>query len=184
MFRIEARPNGFVLTLAGAVGIAEMTLWYLHSVKRLATVSEPFSLIVDARKLNPLGGHAQLELVEGQVLYRTRGLIRSAVITTDEKVGRQLQRLAEQSGIASRERYIDASTVPDWQLAAVAWARHGIEPAVFLAVRPSTGGRRRARAGSRIGHSRVPQVRVLACSRTASRGRRGSRLRKRERCQE
>jgi hypothetical protein len=32
------------------------------------------------------------------------------------------------SGINAYERYIDASAIPDWTQAAVAWVREGVDP--------------------------------------------------------
>jgi hypothetical protein len=185
MFRIEARPNGIVLTLAGTIGMAEITLWYFQSAKRLSSNSGPFALIIDARNLLPLNGQAQVEFVEGCVLYKKAGMTRSVVITKDDRVARLLQRLAEQSGIATNERYVDAKSTIHWQSAAVAWALHGIEPSVLLAIRPSAGKRQRARPAHSTGHACAPRAcwyahsRLATCTSAAP-----SRLRRRERYQD
>jgi hypothetical protein len=67
-------------------------------------------------------------MVEGQTLYKSKGMNRSAVVLANPVVTQQFKRLAQQSGIYSYERYIDASTVPDWTKTAVAWVREGVDP--------------------------------------------------------
>jgi hypothetical protein len=128
MYKIEKRPSGFLLTFAGSIQKDEMTRWLEESKSQLATASGSFGVIIDMRGIAPLSGESQEILVEGQGLYKKKGMHRSAVILANAVVTQQSRRLATQSGIASFERYIDASRHPDWSGAAVKWVRDGVSP--------------------------------------------------------
>ena len=60
-------------------------------------------------------------------LLREWGLIRSAVIFHDPRVGLRFKQLAWASGVHEFERYISGER-EDWELAAMAWIVDGREP--------------------------------------------------------
>jgi hypothetical protein len=128
MYQIEKRPSGFLLTFGGKIQKPEMSRWLEESRSQLAKTSGAFGVIIDMRSLAPIDGETQAVMVEGQTLYKSKGMNRSAVVLANPVLTQQFKRLAQQSGIYSYERYIDASTVPDWTKAAVAWVREGVDP--------------------------------------------------------
>jgi len=128
MHRIERRRHGFVLTFAGMVRVAEMTLWLEESKRQLQKAGPAFGVIIDIRRLAPLDGESQVAMVDGQELFKKNGMTRSAVIVADPKVARQYGRLAEQSGIATNVRIIDACRPGDWSAIAVSWVRDALDP--------------------------------------------------------
>lgn len=128
MYKIERRPSGFLLTFSGFILADEMLQWRNESVEALALVNEPFGVIVDMRTLKPLPADAQAIMVEGQALYKNKGMQRSAVILTNPLTTAQFKRLAKESGIYAWERYLDASSMTNWSEVAVKWVRDGIDP--------------------------------------------------------
>lgn len=128
MYRIERRPSGFILTFEGIIAAEEMGRWLAESRQELATVQAPYGVIVDMRRLAPLPPEAQKVMIEGQQLYKARGMQRSAVILANTILTLQFKRLAQESGIYAWERYLDASRNPDWSEAAVKWVRDGTDP--------------------------------------------------------
>lgn len=107
---------------------AEMHQWCRESEQALATVRPPFGVVVDMRTLAPLMPDAQHVMIQGQQLYKGKGMQRSAVVVHNAVTASQFRRLAQESGIYAWERYIDASAVPDWGKTAVDWVKGGIDP--------------------------------------------------------
>jgi hypothetical protein len=128
MYKIEKRLSGFLLTFSGSIQREEMNRWLEESKGQLASTVGSFGVIIDMRSLAPLSGETQEVMVEGQGMYRKKGMQRSAVILANAVVTQQFRRLALNSGIAQFERYIDASQHPDWSAAAIRWVRDGISP--------------------------------------------------------
>jgi hypothetical protein len=128
MYSIEKRSSGFVLTFGGFIALPEMQQWLHESEHHLADAKPPFGVIVDMRKLAPLMPDAQATMIAGQKLYKQSGMQRSAVVLDNTVVTAQFRRLAKESGIDAFERYLDASSEPDWRQAAVNWVKLGIDP--------------------------------------------------------
>jgi hypothetical protein len=62
-------------------------------------------------------------------MYQKAGLERSVVILADAVTSMQFKRLAKQSGIDAFERYIDASTTPNFKEIGLDWLINKKEPA-------------------------------------------------------
>jgi hypothetical protein len=128
MYRIEKQDPGYRLTFGGYIGRDEMEAWLKESLRLLSSeLEDHFGVIVDMRTLIPLPPDAQAVMIEGQRLYREKGMRRSAVILNNPVTTAQFQRLAKASGIYEWERYLDASNVPDWEARALAWVKKGTE---------------------------------------------------------
>ncbi|MDX9973842.1 MAG: hypothetical protein RBU21_12740 [FCB group bacterium] len=128
MYSIEKKTSGFLLTFGGVIDAAEMQKWLAESERALSSAQAPFGVIIDMRTLKPLSPDAQAVMVQGQGLYKTKGMQRSAVILNDAVTTLQFKRLAQQSGIYAFERYIDASKTSDWTKVAVEWVKEGADP--------------------------------------------------------
>ena len=127
MTKIERKDSGYLLTFAGAISLDEMQKWVAESRKALESEKGGFCVIVDMRTLIPLKQETQLVMVEGQKLYKNRGMTRSAVITNSAVPAMQFKRLAQESGIYKWERYFDG-TMPGCLDAAFAWGQDGLDP--------------------------------------------------------
>jgi len=128
MFKIERRSSGFLLSFSGKIQKPEMSRWLEESKIQLQSASGNFGVIIDMRTLAPIDGETQAVMVEGQALYKKKGMARSAVILANAVVTQQFKRLAQESGIYAFERYIDASVAADWSSVAMAWVRDGVDP--------------------------------------------------------
>lgn len=129
MYNIERKQSGYILTFSGTVSPNEMLKWKEESEQALATeFSKSFGVIIDMRKLLPLTAEANTILVEGQKLYKNKGMQRSVVILNNKALCEKLKNVAIQSGIYSTERYIDASAHAAATQMAVKWVKDGIDP--------------------------------------------------------
>ena len=129
MYKIERKSSGYLLTLAGTVETDEMQKWVDESKMALTReTATSFGVIVDMRNLAPLPPETQELMVQGQKLYMDKGMKRSAVAVNNKVTALQFKRLAKESGIYQWERYVDASSTPDWAGVAIKWVVDGIDP--------------------------------------------------------
>ncbi|MBD3179397.1 MAG: hypothetical protein GF417_07190 [Candidatus Latescibacteria bacterium] len=128
MYKIERRIFGYKLTFGGYLEKEEMARWLEDSRKKLEKSPDSFGVFVDMRNLGPLPSGSREMFREGQKLYRREGMNRSAVILSDSSTSLHFRRIARESGIYGRERYINASSNPDWESAGLKWVREGSEP--------------------------------------------------------
>ncbi len=128
MHKIEKMPWGFSLTFGQLVNKHEMEAWLEESKVALKAAKPGFGVLVDMRTLMPLAADAQLVMQEGQKLFKAKGMERSVVILASALVTLQFKRIAQESGIYAWERYLDSSSVPNWQDKGIAWVRDKIDP--------------------------------------------------------
>ena len=129
MYKIESRPSGYILTFTGTINADEMQRWYNESQKVLSTEKRTsFGVIVDMKDLTPLASEARNIMVNGQKLYKDKGMKRSAVILNSSEITMQFKNLALQSGIYATERYIDASHVKNPVEIAINWVNDAADP--------------------------------------------------------
>ena len=129
MYKIERKSSGYLLTFGGNVERDEMERWRDDSKRALSTeLAGHFGVIVDMRDLKPLAAEAQKIMVDGQKLFKEKGMKRSAVVLNNSVITLQFKRLARDSGIYEWERYIDASKTANWVDTAIAWVRYGRDP--------------------------------------------------------
>jgi hypothetical protein len=129
MYKIERRPAGYLLSFSGIINNDEMQRWYNESKTVLmGERSSEFGVVVDMRHLQPLKDEAKAIMVNGQQLYKNKGMKRSAVILANDEVCRQFKNLAVQSGIYVTERYLDASSTSDAVGRAIDWVKNGVDP--------------------------------------------------------
>ncbi|MCK5148057.1 hypothetical protein KAR48_14975 [bacterium] len=128
MHKIEKKSYGFRLTFTDAVSAEEMKQWVEDSKAALKGNAGSFGVFVDMRTLRPLSHDAQTFLKTGQKLYKDKGLQRSVVVLNSAVLTMQFKRLAKETGIYAWERYIDASTHPDWEELGIKWIENEIDP--------------------------------------------------------
>ena len=128
MYKIERQDYGFKLTFADFIKADEMRQWVEESKKALAGAPPAFGIFVDMRDLKPLPQDAQAAMQDGQKLYKQKGMQRSVVILNSTILTMQFKRIAKETGIYDWERYIDASSVPNWEKVALDWIKNEIDP--------------------------------------------------------
>jgi hypothetical protein len=136
MYKIEKKTSGYLLTFSGMFELPEMQQWYDNSKAILADSPASFGVIVDLRTMVPLSTEVQKVLIEGQQLYRKKGMQRSAVIISGAIATNQFKWMAEQSGIYEYERYIDSEVTENWVRLATDWVINGNDPDKLKAAKP------------------------------------------------
>ena len=78
--------------------------------------------------LNLLTSETRTIMINGQKLYKDKGMVRSAVILNKSEIVMQFKSLAMVSGIYRNERYIDSTQVDDAMKVAQDWVYNEIDP--------------------------------------------------------
>ncbi len=129
MYSINRTEFGYRLFFADKIPEKEMMQW-LEESERIFKEDKPekFSVLIDMRNLKPLDVEAKEIMEKGQVLYRKKGMKRSAVILNSNIVALQFVKIGKNTQIGANERYIDANQYPDWEKRALGWLQSGEEP--------------------------------------------------------
>jgi hypothetical protein len=127
-FNIEKTSYGIKLTFDGVISAGELQEWLRQSKQLLDSQQGPFCVFVDLRTLPPVESEGRAAIDEGQRFYRSKGMVRSVVILENPVTTAQFKQIAHETGIAEWERYIDASSNPDWEAQGMAWLTDAIEP--------------------------------------------------------
>ncbi len=128
MYKIDRTGYGFKLTFSDFIQADEMKKWVGEATTVLAGAPAKFGIFVDMRELKPLPPEAQAEMQVGQKLFKEKGMERSVVIVNSGITKMQFQRIAKETGIYNWERYIDASSVSNWEQIGVDWISRGVDP--------------------------------------------------------
>jgi hypothetical protein len=107
---------------------AEQEQW-LQDLTALVPTLDPFyGQLVDLRDLRGICASDPALIEEGMNLVLACGLKRSAVIVSDPVTAMEVKRMAWETGVHEWERYLDASSEPDWERLALDWIDHAIDP--------------------------------------------------------
>jgi hypothetical protein len=128
MYAIEKTHWGLKLTFGGLMDREEMSRWLEDTRKILANQEDDFYVFVDMRTLIPLDKDAQIPMIDGQRLCQQKGMIRSVVILSSPVTAAQFRRIGGETGIGKFERYIDASSMSDWEEAGLNWLFNEVDP--------------------------------------------------------
>ncbi|MGD8922755.1 MAG: hypothetical protein PVH24_05855 [Candidatus Zixiibacteriota bacterium] len=110
------------------MGVDEMTEWLEESSDTLKRIPPGFGVFVDMRQLELISPDVQAAFEKGQRLYRSEGMSRSVVIVKNTTLAIQFKRIALKSDIYDWERYIDCTTVTNWEKVGLDWVSKGIDP--------------------------------------------------------
>lgn len=128
MYKIERTKYGFHLTFSGFIDKKKIEMWYQDSSDELKNASDSFGLLIDMRTLRPLPADSRQVMDKGLKMYRANGLIRSVVILYGSIPAIHFKRIGIQSGMYEWERYIDSSSVDDWETISIRWLEDAIDP--------------------------------------------------------
>jgi hypothetical protein len=129
LYKLDKIGTVFHQTFEGLVSEQEMANWVSDSEKALLKDrGQKFHVYADLRNLKPLSPQARDIMVKGQEMYKKSGLNRSVVVLQDSITTMQFKRIARDSGIDSYERYIDASTVRDFEKIGMDWLLYAKDP--------------------------------------------------------
>jgi hypothetical protein len=105
-----------------------MESWLEASRETLASMEPGFAVLVDMRGLDLISPEVKTLFEYGQRYYLHKGMSRSVVIVANSTLAVQFKRIALQSNIYDWERYLDASTLVNWEQLALDWVRHAVDP--------------------------------------------------------
>lgn len=129
MIRLEKTPYGLRTTAPGFLTVQETQAWLAELKVLSAEMPGPFAMLVDIRT-QPAQAPAVTALIqEAMVWLKAHGMQRSAVVLDNPLAHMQITRLARSTGVYAHERYLDASSEPEWEAKALAWLTEGREPA-------------------------------------------------------
>lgn len=128
MYSIEKTNYGFHLIFSGPLTDREAGDWLREAEEKLVGQTPGFGVFIDVRTMRPQTPSAQDILTAGQLLYKAKGMIRSVVVVKSSLLRLQCKQNAMRTGIYKWERYIDASSEPDWEKIALDWVENAIDP--------------------------------------------------------
>ena len=128
MYSIEETDYGFRLVFGGS--ITKNEIWRCSKDLRDAIDSRgrSWSLLLDLREMAVLPQESRDAMVKIQRVSPGLGMMRLSVVLDDPVIRIQFQRIGQESGISHMERYMDASSLPNWEQIGLNWVRAGIDP--------------------------------------------------------
>lgn len=128
LYRIDRTDYGVKVT-AGGVNPAEEIACYLVDIKKMAdSITGRFCIYYDLRSISPFDEKGKAQARKSNDFIKAYNVIRTVSVTSNPAAKTQLQQLTYESSLEDRKRYIDASSNPDWELDALGWILHGIDP--------------------------------------------------------
>ncbi len=127
MYDIKKTDFGFRLTFGGYIEIDELRQWFAEIEKAMQNAPKRFGVFVDMRELTPMPPECQELMTNAQAIVKKKGMWRSVVILDSTVTGNQFKRLASASGIAGEEKYINASTTPNWEKEGMDWLLEAVD---------------------------------------------------------
>lgn len=118
---------GYKLTFGGFIQKDEMSSWVEDSRKTLENRVGSMYVLVDMRTLKPLDAATQEIMVQGQQMYKERGMQKSSVMVDSVITAMQFKKLAKESGIYAWERYF-AGSEPQYEKKALDWLVNDVDP--------------------------------------------------------
>lgn len=141
MITWEKEEYGFYFGFHSPVTLEDALKW-ADDVRRLVPEhGRPFCVFADFRTCELLPPASKLVIGEMQRFCLENGMQRSVVILNDKITVMQMALVARTSGIYDGERYIDATTVPNWEQLGLDWLIKGIDPNVHLGQRAVTAAK-------------------------------------------
>jgi hypothetical protein len=129
MYKIDRNEVGYILTFSGSINGEEMVQWYDNSKRFLSEeIKSTFGVIINMEDLKLLTSETRTIMINGQKLYKDKGMVRSSVILNSTEITIQFKNLAMVSGIFSNERYIDSSQIDNPMKASEDWVYNEIDP--------------------------------------------------------
>jgi len=128
MYKIDRTEYGLRLFFGETIDAREMNDWLRDFSAEIDKFEDTFLVFVDMRTLIPLKGDAREIIGRGQKYARENGMLRSVVILRNPVITMQFKGIAHETGIYGHERYIDASTTPDWEQVGLEWLLNKKDP--------------------------------------------------------
>ncbi|HVR99461.1 MAG TPA: hypothetical protein VMW27_22755 [Thermoanaerobaculia bacterium] len=126
---VEVTDYGYRLTLSEFADTGEVTALLQEIRRRLRTQPEsPSAVLVDLRCTRALPAETQERFRSCFTELAKAGVQRQALVVSSPITLLQARRLMREAGVGPLCRYFDPASEPEWELFAVQWLAHGIEP--------------------------------------------------------
>ncbi len=128
MHRIEETSYGYRLTFEGFLQRDEAGELLAKMKSTVRPRNGGFAVLLDMRHSRAFPAEAQELIKEALAVCKDAGLERNAVVLNSAIATLQAKRLARETGIEKRVRYIDASAEPEWERVALGWLADAVDP--------------------------------------------------------
>ena len=134
MYKFEKQDYGLKLTVSGDLTESEISEMTVEFKSLVGSISQPFSIFVDAREVMTLDQSVFHLLSECQRIVRDAGRQSAANVINSPVLKSQGQRITLDSGSTEAVRFIYSDKNEDWEKVAMDWILRGIEPASEVAL--------------------------------------------------
>ena len=135
MYKFEKQDYGLKLAVSGDLTESEISEMTDELKSLVSSISQPFSIFVDAREVMTLDKSVMHLLVKCQEIAKNAGRHSAAIVINSPVLRSQGQRITLDSGSTEAVRFIYSDKNEDWEEVAMDWILHGIEPASEVALR-------------------------------------------------
>jgi hypothetical protein len=127
MHKIEDKSYGYRMTFEGFFRREDVERW-VDDLRKTVGGRGSFGVFVDMRGSSAFPAEAQETLFEGINLCRDKGMDRASIVVANPISKIQAVRITKEVGIQDIVQFIDASSDPDWERAALDWIQKAITP--------------------------------------------------------
>lgn len=128
MYQIQETPYGLHVVFNGFLQRDEMKSWATEVTSIVNGKEGEFGALVDLRGAKAFPLEAQEVLFETIPDLRTRGLGRQAIVVASPILKIQATRFAKELGMYEFVRFLDASSLENWEQKGIDWAARGVDP--------------------------------------------------------
>jgi hypothetical protein len=127
MHKIEDTSYGYRMTFEGFFRREDVQRW-VDDLRKGVGGRGSFGVFVDMRGSSAFPADAQETLFEGINLCRDKGMDRASIVVANPISKIQAVRITKEVGIQDIVQFIDASSDPDWEKAALDWIQKAVTP--------------------------------------------------------
>lgn len=127
MHKIEDTSYGYRMTFEGFFRRDDVQRW-VDDLRKGVGGRGSFGVFVDMRGSSAFPADAQETLFEGINLCRDKGMDRASIVVANPISKIQAVRITKEVGIQDIVQFIDASSDPDWEKAALDWIQKAVTP--------------------------------------------------------
>jgi len=128
MYTIQKTEFGLHVVFDGFLQRNEMEKWKAEVESTINGRRNEFGAMVDLRGAKAFPADAQEVLFDAIRKLRERGLGRQSVIVASPIIKIQATRMAKHLGMYEVVRFLDSSSIENWEQVGIDWAAHGIDP--------------------------------------------------------
>lgn len=132
MHEVKETEYGLYVEVTGLVSLDQSIVIMAEMRQIFESRETGICVFANLQKMDLLTEETQAVLLKIQRHCVNSGVKRVAVILGNATVAHQFKRLSLESGIYDYERYLDASSDPDWETKGLKWITEGIDPDAAL----------------------------------------------------